>query len=162
MRIRRIVRAKRKQTIFLRSIKTIIVSLKEKRSLLNRDFLFESQMKNVYSHFVNAKFNFINIRNDNDFSFVIFHHYKINSIIKYEAKKAYFVNLKNHFLIAKSSRKKKSMLFEFINLLNSKSTLRKIRINSILKIKLFNDITIYEKQEYVKIIKNLTKENLRI
>ena len=73
--------------------------------------------------------------------------------MKYEIEKTYFINLKNHFLIAKSFRKKESMLFKFINLLNSKSTLKKIKINSILKIKLFNDITIYEKQKYVKIIK---------
>ena len=65
--------------------------------------------------------------------------------MKYEAKKAYLVNLKNHFLIAKSFQKRESMFFEFINLLNSKLALRKIRINPILKIKLFNDITIYGK-----------------
>ena len=82
--------------------------------------------------------------------------------MKYEAKKVYLVNLKNHFLIAKSFQEKESMFFKFINLLNSKSTLKKIRVNPILKIKFFNDITIYEKQEYVKIIKNFTKENLRI
>ena len=40
MRIRRIVRAKRKQTISLKLIKIIIVFLKEKKSLLNRDFFF--------------------------------------------------------------------------------------------------------------------------
>ena len=65
--------------------------------------------------------------------------------MKYKAKKTYFINLKNYFLIAKSFQKKISMLFEFINLLNLKSTLKKIRINLALKIKLFNDITIYEK-----------------
>ena len=54
------------------------------------------------------------------------------------------------------------MFSKFINLLNSKSTLRKIKINSALKIKLFNDIIIYEKLKYVKIIKNLMKENFRI
>ena len=54
------------------------------------------------------------------------------------------------------------MLFKFINLLNSKSTSKKIRVNLILKIKSFNDITIYEKQEYVKIMKNLTKKKSRI
>ena len=32
-------------------------------------------------------------------------------------------------------------------------------INFALKIKFFNDITMYEKQTYVKIIKNLIKEN---
>ena len=136
--------------------------MKKKRSLSNRDFLFESQMKSVYSHFVNAGFNFINIRNDNDSSFIISRYYKIDSIMKYEAKKVYLVNLKNYFLIAKSSQEKESIFFEFINLLNSKSALKKIKIDSILKIKFFNDITIYEKQKYVKIIKNLTKENSRI
>ena len=54
------------------------------------------------------------------------------------------------------------MFFEFTNLLNSKLTLKKIKINPTLKIKLFNNITIYEKQEYVKIMKNYTKKNLRI
>ena len=102
-------------------------------------------MKGVYSHFVNAEFNFVNVRNDNDSLFIISRYYKIDSIMKYEAKKAYLVNLKNHFLIAKSFQKRESMLFKFINLLNSKSILKKIRIDFALKIKLFNDITIYEK-----------------
>ena len=102
-------------------------------------------MKSVYSHFVNAGFNFVNVYNDNDFLFIISRYYKIDSIIKYEAKKVYFVNLKNHFLIAKSSREKASMLFKFINLLNSKSALEKVKINPALKINFFNDITIYEK-----------------
>ena len=102
-------------------------------------------MKGVYSYFVNVGFNFVNIRNDNDFSFIISRYYKINSIMKYEAKKTYLVNLKNYFLIAKSFREKKPMLFKFTNLLNSKLTLKKVKINSILKIKFFNDITIYEK-----------------
>ena len=136
---------KRKQTISSRLIKTIIVFLKEKKSLSNRDFLFESQMKNVCSHFINVEFNFVNVRNDNDFLFVISRYYKIDSIMKYDAKKVYFVNLKNYFLIAKSSREKKSMFFKFINLLNSKSTLKKIRVNFVLKIKLFNNIKIYDK-----------------
>ena len=119
-------------------------------------------MKGVYSHFINVEFNFVNVRNDNDFLFVISRYYKIGSIIKYEIEKAYFIDLKNHFLIAKSFQKRKSMFSEFINLLNSKLTLKKIKINLTLKIKLFNDITIYEKQKYVKIIKNLTKKNPRI
>ena len=119
--------------------------MKEKKSLSDYNFLFESQIKSVYSHFVNVEFNFVNVRNDNDFLFVISHYYKINLIIKYEIKEVYFVNLKNHFLIVKSSREKKSMFFKFINLFNLKSTLKKIKINLILKIKLFNNITIYEK-----------------
>ena len=65
--------------------------------------------------------------------------------MKYEAKESYFVNLKNHFLIAKSFQKRKSMFLKFINLLNSKLAIKKIKVDFILKIKLFNDITIYEK-----------------
>ena len=84
--------------------------MKKKELLLNCDFLFEPQMKGVYFHFINVEFNFINVRNDNDSSFVIFRYYKINSIMKYEAKETYLVNLKNYSLIAKSSRKKKPML----------------------------------------------------
>ena len=119
-------------------------------------------MKSVYSYFVNVEFNFVNVRNDNDSLFIISRYYKIDSIMKYETKKVYFVNLKNIFLIAKSFQERKSMFFKFLNLLNSKSALKKIKIYPILKIKLFNDITIYEKQKYVKIIKNLTKKNPRI
>ena len=65
--------------------------------------------------------------------------------MKYEAEEIYLVNLKNYFLIAKSSQEKESMFFKFINLLNSKLALKKIGVDFILKIKLFNDITIYEK-----------------
>ena len=38
------------------------------------------------------------------------------------------------------------MFFEFINLLNSKLILKKIKVDLILKIKFFNDIMIYEKK----------------
>ena len=54
------------------------------------------------------------------------------------------------------------MFFKFKNLLIMKLILKKIKVNSALKIKLFNNIIIYEKQKYVKIMKNLTKENPRI
>ena len=119
-------------------------------------------MKNIYSHFINIKFNFINIRNDNDSSFIIPHYYKINSIMKYEIEKTYFINLKNHSLIVKSFQNEKFIFIKFINLLNSKSILKKTKINSILKIKLSNNITIYEKQKYMKIIMKFTKENSQI
>ena len=65
--------------------------------------------------------------------------------MKYEVEEIYFVNLKNHFLIVKSFQNEKFMFIKFINLLNSKLVLRKIKVNLVLKIKLFNNITIYEK-----------------
>ena len=65
--------------------------------------------------------------------------------MKYEVEKTYLVNLKNHFLIIKSFQNEKLMFIKFINLLNLKLILKKVKINFILKIKLFNNITIYEK-----------------
>ena len=59
-------------------------------------------MKGIYFYFINIKFNFVNVRNDNDFLFIIFYRYKINSIMKYKVKEIYFINLKNHSLIIKS------------------------------------------------------------
>ena len=82
--------------------------------------------------------------------------------MKYEIKKVYFVNLENYFLIAKSFQEEKSMFSEFINLLNLKLILKKKKVNPALKINFSNNITIYEKQKHIKIIKNLTKENPRI
>ena len=76
--------------------------MKGKGPLSNHDFLFKLKMKNIYFHFINIKFNFINIRNDNNSLFIISRHYKINSIMKYEIEKTYFMNLKNHSLIVKS------------------------------------------------------------
>ena len=103
MRIRRIVRAKRKQIIFSKSIKIIIVFLKKKKFIIKSWFsFFESQIKDVYFYFINVEFNFVNVRNNNVSLFIISHYYKIDLIMKYEVEKVYFVNLTNHFLVAKS------------------------------------------------------------
>ena len=91
-------------------------------------------MKGVYFHFINVKINFVNVRNEEEFLFIIYRYYKIDLIMKYKAGKGYFVNLKNHFLIAKSFQKKESMLFKFINLLISKSISEKIKVDFILKL----------------------------
>ena len=102
IRIRRIVRTKRKLTISSRSIKTIIFFFEKKNRYRIVIFFFEPQIKGVYFHFVNVEFNFVNVRNDNDLLFIISRYYKIESIMKYETKKVYLVNLKNYSLIAKS------------------------------------------------------------
>ena len=66
--------------------------------------------------------------------------------MKYEAKKNIFYKSKKLFIDREIfSKKEIDVFFEFINLLTSKSALKKIKENLILKIKLFNDITIYEK-----------------
>ena len=75
--------------ILFKIIKIINILLRDKDSFFNQKFIFKSKMKRVYSHFVNINFNFINIRNNFAYSFLIFHHQKINIIIKYETQKNY-------------------------------------------------------------------------
>ena len=64
--------------------KIVNIFLRDKGFFFDRDFIFKSKMKRVYFHFVNASFDFVNIRNNFTHSFLIFHHQKINIIIKYE------------------------------------------------------------------------------
>ena len=71
--------------ILFKIMKIVNIFLRDKDPLFDRDFIFESKMKKVYSHFVNISFNFINVRNDFIYSFLIFHYQKISIIIKYKA-----------------------------------------------------------------------------
>ena len=64
--------------------KIVNIFLRDKNSLFDQDFIFESKMKKMYFHFVNVNFNFINVRNDFTYSFLIFYYQKINIITEYE------------------------------------------------------------------------------
>ena len=99
----------------------------------------------MYSHFMNASFNFVNIRNDFTYPLLIFRRQKINIIIKYKIQKSYQIDLKNHFLIIKIFKNKKFMIMKFTNLLNPKSTFEKVLIDFSLKTQFSNKITIYNK-----------------
>ena len=69
---------------------------------------------------------------------------------------------KEESLITKVNSIKNLIIANFINLLNLKSIIKKIEVNSSLKIKLFNKIIIYDKSKYVEIIRRILKKNLRI
>ena len=86
----------------------------------------------------------------------------MNIVIKYEIQKSYQIDLKNHFLATKAFKNKKSMIANFTNLLNSKSALEKVLIDFFLKTQLFNKIIIYDKREYVNVMRRIVKENLKI
>ena len=116
----------------------------------------------MYIYLINTNFNFIIIRNNRILSLVISRYYRVNSIIKYEAKEEYFVNVENYSLIAKVDSIKNFIIANFINLLNLKSIIEKIEVNSSLKIKLLNEIIIYDKSKYVEIMRRISKKNLRI
>ena len=106
----------------------------------------------MYIYLINTNFNLIIIRNNKILLLIIFRYYLINSIIEYKAKEEYFINIENYFLIIKINSIKNFIIANFINLLNLKSIIKKIKINSSLEIKLFNRIIIYNKSKYVKII----------
>ena len=102
------------------------------------------------------------MRNNRISLLIISYYYRINSIIKYEAKEEYFINVENYFLTAKIDSIKNFMIANFINLLNLKSAIEKIEVNSSLKIKLLNKIIIYDKSKYVEIMRRISKKNFRI
>ena len=116
----------------------------------------------IYTYLINTNFNFITIRNNRILSLIISYYYRINLIIKYEAKEEYLVNIENYFLIAKVNLIKNLIIANFINLLNLKSVIEKIEMNSSLEIKLFNEIIIYDKSKYVKIMRRISKKNFKI
>ena len=116
----------------------------------------------IYIYLINTNFNFIIIRNNRILSLIISRYYRIKLIIKYEVKEKYFINIENYFLIAKIDLIKNFIITNFINLLNLKSIIEKIEVNSSLKIKLFNEIIIYDKSKYVEIMRCILKKNLRI
>ena len=94
---------------------------------------------------MNIFLNFINVKNNNIISLIISRRYRIDLIMKFELKKIYSIDFKNHFLIAKVFVKNELILTKFTNLTNLKFNIEKITINSTLKTQLFNEITIYEK-----------------
>ena len=145
-------RAKRRQIIFLKSIEIVKVFLRDKKLLLDRNFLFELLINKIYTYLINTNFNFIIMRNNRILFLIISYYYRVNSIIKYEAKEEYSINVENYSLTAKIDLIKNFIIANFINLLNSKSIIEKIKINLFLEIKLFNKIIIYDKSKYVEII----------
>ena len=155
-------RAKRYQIIFLKFIEIVKVFLRDKKLLLDYNFLFELLINKVYTHLINMNFNFIIMRNNKILSLIISRYYRINSIIKYEAKEEYSINVENYSLITKVDSIKNFIIANFINLLNLKSIIEKIEVNSSLEIKLLNEIIIYDKSKYVEIIRRISKKNLRI
>lgn len=164
VRIRRVVRSEKKQIIPPRSTGRIEVSLKGKQPLPDRDFLFEPDMEGVYSHFVDADFGFVSVRNDTASPRVVPRHQRVGSIVEYEAEESYQIDVENHSLAAKAPQEKEPTVDHFTKLLNPKSAIGigKVTIDPSLETRLPNGITIYGSQEHVEIMRRLTEENPRI
>ena len=102
------------------------------------------------------------MRNNRILFLIISRYYRVNSIIEYKAKEEYSINIENYFLIAKVDLIKNLIIANFINLLNLRFIIEKIKVNSSIEIKLFNEIIIYNKSKYVEIIRRISKKNLKI
>ena len=131
VRIKRIVRISRKQNISTRTTTTVFVVLKRKSSLSKRDFLFELYIFETYAHFVNAEIHFVNIRNDKNTSVYLFERQRVKIIVKYEAKKCYLVNSKNHSLIS---------IFEISHFFLFKTKFESIRLSVTSKARKINNL----------------------
>ena len=66
LRVRRAVRVEKSQIIPPKSIANVPIYMKAKSAIPDRDFLFEPTVAGAYAHFVDAGFNYIQIRNDID------------------------------------------------------------------------------------------------
>ena len=91
VRIRRVVRISRKQSISIKTTTTIFVALKGKSNLSKRDFFFEFSIFEIYAHFVNARIHFVNVRNDKNISIYLFERQRVEIMVKYEVKKYYSI-----------------------------------------------------------------------
>lgn len=162
VRIRRVVRIEKRYIISVKSTGTVVVLFRGKGFLLDRDFLFESEMNGVYTHFVDSTFDFVNVRNDTAFLFVIPRYHRIESVIKYEAEESYLIDMKSHSLTVKVLSNKEFRIAELTILLTFKSTMSKIIVDLCLETKFPNGIIIYGKSEYVEIMRRIFEENPRV
>jgi len=133
IKIRRIVRTTKKKIILVITTNLIFVILKKKKNLLEKDFLFESTISEIYIYFVNFKFEFINIQNNKNVSLKLSNRCRVNRIVKYKNKKCYTIEKKNYFLATISFFKNHFILFKlnFINIeirFSRKIIFKKIKI----------------------------------
>ena len=158
VRIRRIVRISRKQSISTRTTTAIFVALKRKSSLSKRDFLFELSIFETYVHFVNADIHFVNVRNDKNISIYLFERQRVGIIVKYETKECYLVNSENHslaFILVEISH---SLLFK----IDSRVIKSTREVKKKLKIKMNNEITLYEKSKTIERLMKVVRRHLKI
>ena len=124
---------------------TISIALKEKSRSLKRDFLFELSIFEIYAHVMNADIHFVNIWNDKNISIYLFERQRVEIIIKYETKEYYLVNSENHSLVFILVEILQSLLFK----IDSRVIISTREIKKELKIKINNEIILYEKSKTI-------------
>lgn len=153
------VRVNKIHVISSNSTRQITVFVNDKSSLSKRDFIFKSELKNIYSHFVNFNVIFINVRNDKFKSTTVFKNQRLKRIVEYNLKENYFIKTNNYFLTVKIHDQ---TIENFIRILNLTSEISRLLTSFLIETKLINNITIYEDQETMSHLHDTIKRYLRI
>jgi hypothetical protein len=105
-RITRVVHSKISIIIFLNSVTSISIYMRDKKLSLNRDFLFESNheklsfsleiMRDLYTHVCNCNMNFVHVRNDLFTTMIVSSRIRLDVFIEYEEESCFQINLAYH------------------------------------------------------------------
>lgn len=115
-------------------------------------------MEGVYSYFINVSINFVNVRNKGATPLVIPRRQRIGSIVEYEAKEAYPIDLGNYSLIAESYNNEDIVVSRLTNLLDLRPNIAKAEVNASIETKLPNGIIIYGTNEDVEEITKIIEK----
>lgn len=157
--VRRDVRANKKQIVSLNTTARVIVSVKEKDSLSERDFIFESKLKEVYTYFVDFKLSFVSIKNEEFKSMIISRNQSLNKIIEYSLEETYSIQENNHSL---TIRIHNQIIEDFVRTLDFKSDISRSATNSFMKIKSSSEITMYDEKREAHLIQIIANRYFRI
>ena len=91
-------------TISFNSMTRVFIELRISAFLLNKDYLFEFNHTRVYAHIMNVEILFICIKNDVDIFKIVFRHFNLNIIVKYNVDLCLATHLNDHDLITKSRK----------------------------------------------------------
>ena len=82
----------------------IFIELRISASLSDKDYLFEFNYMRVYAHIINAEVFFICIKNDVDIFKIVFRHFNLGIIVKYNVDLCLAAHLSDYDLITKSRK----------------------------------------------------------
>ena len=88
----------------------ILIELRILTLLSNKDYLFEFNYTRVYVHIINVDVFFIYIKNDVNTFKIIFQHFNLNIIVKYNVDLCLAAHLNDYDLITKSRELKVNAL----------------------------------------------------
>ena len=89
-------------TISFKSIIKIFIELRISTFLLNKNYLFEFNYTKVYVYIINVDVFFICIKTDANIFKIVFRHFNLNIIVKYNVDLYLAAQLSDHDLITKN------------------------------------------------------------